>query len=49
MPKCNSALQAEKDRLQPKFDQISHKIAKFLEISPFLNPKYPKNIWAFPC
>ena len=30
MPKCNSVLQTEEDFFNPKFDQISPKIAKFL-------------------
>ena len=45
MPECNSALQTERSFFNPKFDQISPKIAKFLA---FFEPKIPQKCLGIP-
>ena len=44
MPKCNSALQTEKD-LNPKFDQICPKIATY---RPFFGLQNPQKLLGIP-
>ena len=45
MPECNIVLQTGKDLFEPEIRPNLPENAKFLL---FLNPKYPKNVWAFP-